>query len=125
MEGKTLDSRINEGKFELALNGHGGLGADPDYLANMIRGKGFNSARYHQNQTLNTLLAQQAAFMDNTVRKHLFAEIQTVFATDVPALPLYYPSWYYAHNNRANLYFTKQGIGTGAPIPLNKMSFVN
>ncbi|TWH51636.1 ABC transporter substrate-binding protein [Sporomusa sp. KB1] len=124
LEGKTLDNRINEGEFELALNGHGGLGADPDFLTNMIVGKGFNSAHYHQNQTLTTLLAKQASLMDNAARKQLFAEIQTVFAADVPALALYYPTWYYAYSNRANLYFTKQGIGSGAPIPLNKMSFV-
>lgn len=125
LEGKTLDSLINEGKFELALNGHGGLGADPDYLTNIILGKGFHSARYHQNQTLSSLLAKQATLMDNTSRKQLFAEIQTAFAGDVPSLALYYPTWYYASSDRANLYFTKQGIGTGAPIPLNKMSFVN
>ena len=124
LEGKTLDSRINEGKFELALNGHGGLGSDPDYLTNMIIGKGFNSARYQQNQSLNSLLAKQATLLDISARKQLFAEIQTVFAADVPALALYYPTWYYAYTNRANLFFTKQGIGSGAPIPLNKMSFI-
>lgn len=124
LEGKTLDSRINEGKFDLAINGHGGLGADPDYLTNTILGKSFNSARYHQNQTLTTLLAKQASLMDNDARKQLIAEIQTVFAADVPALALYYPTWHYAYSDRANLYFTKQGIGSGVPIPLNKMSFV-
>ena len=124
LEGKTLDSLINEGKFELALNGNGGLGADPDYLTNMIAGKSFNSARYHKNDTLNTLLAQQTTLMDTPARKQIFAEIQTAFAADVPALALYYPNWYYAYNNRANLYFTMQGVGSGVPIPLNKMSFV-
>ena len=124
LESKTLDSRINEGKFELALNGHGGLGADPDYLSNIITGKSFNSARYHKNQTLTALLEKQATLMDTAARKQLFAEIQTILAADIPALALYYPTWYYAYSNRANLYFTKQGIGTGAPIPLNKMSFV-
>ncbi|WP_144034067.1 hypothetical protein [Sporomusa silvacetica] len=56
--------------------------------------------------------------------KQIFAEIQTALAADVPALALYYPNWYYAYNNRANLYFTMQGVGSGVPIPLNKMSFV-
>ncbi len=124
LESKTLDSRINEGKYELALNGHGGLGADPDYLKNMIIGKGFSSARYHQNQTLASLLAKQASLMDSAARKQLLFEIQTSFAADVPTLALYYPTWYYAYSDRANLYFTKQGIGSGVPIPLNKMSFV-
>lgn len=125
LESKTLDSRINEGNFELALNGHGGLGADPNYLTNMILGKSFSSARYHQNQQLAGLLADQAALMDYAARKQRIDEIQSIFAADIPAIALYYPTWYYAYSNRADLYFTKQGIGSGVPIPLNKMSFIN
>ncbi|SMD09975.1 peptide/nickel transport system substrate-binding protein [Sporomusa malonica] len=124
LEGKTLDSLINDGKYDLAINGHGGLGSDPDYLTSIITGKSFQSAKYQTNDKLNKLLAQQASTMDKHLRKELFNQIQSEFANAVPALPLYYPTWYYAHSNKTTLFFTKQGLGSGAPIPLNKMSFV-
>lgn len=124
LESKTLDSRIKEWKFDLALTGHGGLGGDPDFLTNTITGKSFNSARYFSNSNLNTLLAKQAAALDNAARKQILSEIQIAFAKDLPALPLYYPNWYYAHTKKADMYFTKQGVGSGVPIPLNKLSFV-
>lgn len=40
------------------------------------------------------------------------------------ALALYYPRWYWAHNGEVDLYFTRGGIATGVPIPLNRMAFV-
>ncbi|BBB89645.1 MAG TPA: ABC transporter substrate-binding protein [Methylomusa anaerophila] len=124
LESKTLDSRLNDWKFELALNGHGGLGADPDYLTKNIIGKGFNSARFQANETLAALLSKQVAVMDIIARRQLIDQVQAAYASEVPALPLYYPTWYYAYNPKTTLFFTKQGIGSGVPMPLNKLSFI-
>jgi peptide/nickel transport system substrate-binding protein len=124
LEAKTLDSRVNEWKFDLALSGHGGIGGDPEFLNKMISGKGFNSARFNQNDELNLLLEQQMKEMDQDRRRELVNRIQEVYAREMPCLPLYYPTWYYVTDDAASLYFTFQGIGSGVPHPLNKMAFL-
>ncbi|WP_094605217.1 Heme-binding protein A [Sporomusa silvacetica DSM 10669] len=124
LESKTADSRINEWNFDLALNSHGGLGADPDYLKNEIMGKNFNSARFQDNETLANLLNQQVSILDKTERRQLIDKIQAEYADEVPAVPLYYPTRYYAYTPKISLFVTKQGIGLGVPIPLNKMFFI-
>ena len=125
LESKTADSRINDWSFDLALNSHGGLGADPDYLKNEIMGKNFNSARFKANENLAGLLNQQVSVLDKTERRQLIYKIQEENADEVPAIPLYYPTRYYACTPKATLFITKQGIGLGVPIPLNKMIFIN
>jgi peptide/nickel transport system substrate-binding protein len=32
--------------------------------------------------------------------------------------------WYWAHDGKVDLYFTKDGIASGIPLPLNRMAFV-
>lgn len=124
LESKTLDSMVNEWKFDLALSGHGGLGGDPEILNKVIIGKGFNSARYQKSEDLTNLLKQQLQEMDQEKRKTLVGQIQEIYAEEMPCLCLYYPTWYWAHDGQVTLYYTKQGIASGIPIPLNKMSFV-
>jgi peptide/nickel transport system substrate-binding protein len=124
LEAKTLDSRVGEWKFDLALSGHGGLGGDPESLNRFISGQGFNSARYRNNGELNDILKQQTSVMDKEKRMELVGKIQEIYAGEIPALPLYYPTWHWVHDGQVNLYYTVQGIGSGVPIPLNKMSFV-
>ncbi|MFZ5651047.1 MAG: ABC transporter substrate-binding protein [Bacillota bacterium] len=124
LEAKTLDSRVGEWKFDLALSGHGGMGGDPAILNKVITGKGFNSARYQSSEELNSALKQHLATLDTDRRRELVGKIQEAYSEEMPCLPLYYPTWYWAHDSRVNLYYTLQGVGSGVPIPLNKMSFV-
>lgn len=124
LEAKVLDSRVGDWKFDLALSGHGGMGGDPDALNRFISGQGFNSARYRNNGELNDILKQQTSVMDKEMRRELVGKIQEIYAGEIPALPLYYPTWYWVHDKQVNLYYTVQGVGSGVPIPLNKMSFV-
>ena len=86
--------------------------------------EGFNSARYNSNEELNRLLEGQLNEMNPEKRKDLVFQVQTVYAEDLPALTLYYPKWYWAHDGKVNLYYTRDGIASGVPIPLNRMSFV-
>ncbi len=125
VDSKTLDSLVGEWNFDLALNGHGGMGGDPEIL-NRIIGEGytFNSARYTADQRLDDLLSQEVSEMDPDKRKELVNEVQTVYAQDLPALPLYYSDSYWAHDDRVDMYYTKQGIANGIPIAQNKLSFV-
>ena len=71
LEAKTLDSRVNEWKFDLALEWPRRNGGDPEFLNRMISGKGFNSARFNQNEELNLLLEQQMKEMDQDRRREL------------------------------------------------------
>ena len=123
LEAKTVDARVEAWDFDLSIYGHGGL-YEPSILNKVIVGKGFNSARYDSNQTLNQLLEAQLSEMDAEERKELVWQIQEIYAEDLPALTLYYPNWYWAHDGSIDLFYTKDGIAIGIPIPLNRLAFV-
>ncbi|MFW6150791.1 MAG: ABC transporter substrate-binding protein, partial [Chloroflexota bacterium] len=123
MEAKTVDARVESWDFDLSVYGHGGL-YEPSILNKVIIGKGFNSARYDSNQRLNELLQDQLTEMDAGKRKDLVFEIQELYAEELPALTLYYPKWYWAHDGSIDLFYTRDGIASGIPIPLNRMAFV-
>jgi peptide/nickel transport system substrate-binding protein len=124
LDGATLDSKVMAWDFDLALSGHGSLGSDPDYLRRMTLEDTLNSARYADNDRLADLLEDQRRQTDEDRRADMISEAQELYAEDLPALTLYYPRWYWAHNGEVDLYFTRGGIATGVPIPLNKMAFV-
>jgi peptide/nickel transport system substrate-binding protein len=115
---------VGDWKFDLVLSGHGGIGGDPEILNNIIAGKSFFSARYLKNGSLNLLLNQQWQEMDQEKRQILVNEIQEIYALDIPALILYYLTWYLANDKQLILYYTKQGVANGIPISLNKLSFI-
>jgi peptide/nickel transport system substrate-binding protein len=124
LDGATLDSKVTAWDFDLALSGHGGLGADPDYLRRMTLEDTLNSARYTDDDRLADLLEDQRREMDEDRRAEMISEAQELYAEDLPALTLYYPRWYWAHNGRVDLYYTRGGIAIGVPIPLNRIAFV-
>jgi len=107
----------------LAIYGHGGL-YEPSILKKVILGEWFNSARYESNQRLNQLLKAQLSEMDAKERRDFVFQIQEIYAEELPALTLYYPNWYWAHDGSANLFYTKGGVANGIPLPLNRLSFV-
>ncbi len=124
LDAKAIDSRAAEWNFDMALTGHGGIGGDPQVLARMITGDSFLSARWNSNRELTELLVAQTAALEPEKRKQLILRAQELYAVDMPAIPLYYPTWYYAHNNRAPVYFTFQGVANGIPQPFNKLQFI-
>jgi peptide/nickel transport system substrate-binding protein len=123
MEAKTVDAKVEAWDFDLSIYGHGGL-YEPSILKRVIMDKGFNSARYTSNETLNQLLEAQLSEMDAEKRRELVFQIQKIYAADLPALTLYYPKWYWAHDGTVELFYTMDGIASGIPVPLNRMSFV-
>jgi len=123
LEGKTVDSRVGAWEFDLSLYGHGGL-YEPSIMQRWIVGEGFNSARYNSNTMLTQLLTAQLSEMDVQKRKSMISQIQEIYAGDLPALTLYYPRSYWAHDGNVPLYYTMDGISIGVPIPLNRMAFV-
>jgi len=123
LEGKTVDNKVEAWDFDLSIYGHGGL-YEPSFLTRSIIGQGFNSARYDSNTELTSLLKAQLTEMDPVKRKEMIMKIQQLYAEDVPALSLYYPKSYWAHDGKIPLYYTMDGIAIGVPIPLNRMCFV-
>lgn len=107
----------------MSIYGHGGL-YEPSILKRVILDEGFNSARYTSNETLNQCLEAQLTEMDAEKRKELVFQIQEIYAEDLPALTLYYPKSYSAHDGTINLFYTMNGVAIGIPVPLNRMSFV-
>lgn len=124
LDSKSLDVRVGSWKFDLAVSGHGALSGDPFILNKVILGEGFISARYNKNELLNKLLINQLHQMDREKRKETIYKIQKIYAQELPALTLYYPTWYWAHDGSLNLYYTRGGIAFGIPIPLNKLCFL-
>ncbi len=124
LEAKTVDSRVEAWDFDLSIYGHGGL-FEPSILTRTIIGSGFNSSRYEANAELTALLNDQLTEMDPDVRKDMVYQIQELYANDMPAITLYYPASYWAHDGSLTLYYTADGISVGVPIPLNRMCFVD
>jgi peptide/nickel transport system substrate-binding protein len=123
LESTTVDSKVEAWDFDLSIYGHGGL-YEPSFLKKVIMDEGFNSARYTSNETLNQLLEAQLTEMDAIKRKDMIFQIQEIYAEDLPALTLYYPESYWAHDGTLNLFYTMDGMAIGIPIPLNRLSFV-
>jgi len=123
LEAKTVDSKVGAWDFDLSIYGHGGL-YEPSFLQRSILGEGFNSARYSANAELTQLLNAQLTEMNTAKRKDMVLQIQELYAEDIPALTLYYPKSYWAHDGSITLYYTMDGISIGVPIPLNRMCFV-
>jgi len=123
LEAKTVDAKVAAWDFDLSIYGHGGL-YEPSFLNKAITGQGFFSARYDSDEKLNQLLRSQLREMDPDKRKRIVFDIQELYAEDLPALTLYYPKWFWAHDGTVDLYFTKDGIAVGIPLPLNRMAFV-
>jgi len=123
LEAKTVDARVGAWDFDLSLYGHGGL-YEPSFLQRSILGEGFNSARYTADAELTQLVNAQLTEMDAARRKDMVFRIQELYAADMPALTLYYPRSYWAHDGSLPLYYTMDGVATGIPLPLNRMCFV-
>jgi peptide/nickel transport system substrate-binding protein len=124
LESKTVDSRVGAWDFDLSIYGHGGL-YDPSILKTTILDDGFNSARYTANETLTGLIMGQFNEMDEVARKDMILQAQRLYAEDLPALSLYYPESYTAHDGSLDLFYTIDGIAIGVPIPLNRTAFVD
>ena len=129
MEQATTDGRVRKWNFDLAISGHGALLGDARILNRMINPKftgSVNSARFGANKELLKLLKAQIAEMDMAKRRALVYKIQEIYADEVPAISLYYPTSMAAYNPKRGIrwYYTKGGISIGIPIAQNKMSLI-
>ncbi|HEX2033263.1 MAG TPA: peptide ABC transporter substrate-binding protein [Chloroflexota bacterium] len=86
-------------KFQLALYSWDLSGFDPDPYAlwhsTQLGPRGYNVSGY-TNRRVDDLLEKARRTSDRDERARLYAEFQTMFAEDLPSLPLYYPTYDFA-----------------------------
>jgi peptide/nickel transport system substrate-binding protein len=121
-----LDQKVRTHDFDLALSGHGGLGGDPKILNDVTQGRFAAEflGGYQPSADLSRLLTDQLFTLDDASRRKLVAEIQEKLAEELPTLPLYYPTQYFAHDGRVPWFFTRGGIAKGIPIYFNKIALL-
>lgn len=131
LETKIVDQKVINWDFDLAISGHGGIGGDPKILyEKVIQVPGTkaspNTARYNKSEELNSLLDDLMHEMDPIKRQEAVFEAQNVYARELPAISLYYPTWYYAYNPDAGVewFYTIGGVSKGIPIPQNKIATI-
>ncbi|RZN14691.1 MAG: peptide-binding protein [Methanosarcinales archaeon] len=131
LDTKMVDKKVINWDFDLAISGHGGIGADPKILyEKTIQVPGSkpspNTARYNKSEELNEWFDGLMHEMDASKRLEAVHEAQNVYARELPAISLYYPTWYYAYTPDAGVswFYTTGGIAKGIPIPQNKLALI-
>jgi len=128
MDIKSLDAQVRAGSFELALTGHGGLGADPS----AVMGFGAMDGRMQQfgaptDPAFRDLAERLLTSTDHARRLELARDMQRIYAEELPTLPLYYPTRLSAYRPKVQdgwFYTAHGGVGIGIPLPYNKLLFI-
>lgn len=135
MDQQSVDSLIKEGKFQLALSGHGSFGGDPVLLARFAS-KGVTvgstpkvtaqGGRNWSNDNFDQLFSEQLKQSDKTKRYEQVAEMQKIIAEELPTLTLYYKKIALAYNQNKfdGWFFTKDGVAIAVPTVENKLVFI-
>jgi peptide/nickel transport system substrate-binding protein len=123
------------GDYDLAItlypgpSGAGPMG-DPDYLRTIYSSRvapGFHGAQRYSDPELDDLADRQLVTLDAPKRKQLVARMQEIVARDLPVLPLYYSTLFFAYRKSVfdQWYYTPGGgFGPGIPEPFNKHAYV-
>ncbi|WP_350344606.1 ABC transporter substrate-binding protein [Proteinivorax tanatarense] len=136
MDQNSVDSLINEGKFEIALNGHGAFAGDPVLLARFIGDDvdlGSTPAVTSQggeswnNHKFNEIFVDQLRELDEEKRYEKVAELQKIIAEELPTLTLYYRKSTFAYNPNKleGWFYTKDGVAISVPTIQNKLIYIN
>ena len=105
VERKTKDSRCRTGDYELAINGHGGWGGDPDLLRMLFlsTGNSWTGVKgYSPSRNLTDLLESQKIETDEENRKDQVFQIQEIMAEELPMLPLWNIQTWFVYNKEAH-----------------------
>lgn len=122
----TRDAAATQGRYEMILTGFGGLGADPDNMRGAFSSKSkvrsFTRVQGYVNDRFDALAEQQLSTVDPAARRKIVDEMQSIIATDLPMISLYYPDRYYIYKRGGveNWFYTVGGMGGGVPTALNK-----
>lgn len=118
MDWGTVDAILKEGNFYLAINGYGGIvkpPIQPDWPATT-----------YDNPTYQSLYEEQKKILDYEQRKSRIYQLQEIIAEDLPVYSLYHPKMCCVYNPEKldTWFFTKEGVGQGIPIEMNKLIFL-
>jgi peptide/nickel transport system substrate-binding protein len=120
---QQADQMIINRDFDLSVVESAALG-DPIFLNRDILGKSATSDQYHKSEKINQLLTQQLSAVDTEERKEILKEFQKIYVEELPSYHIYFSEFVFAHNDKVELYYTKEGVSIGVPLALNKMIFV-
>ena len=104
---KSRDAAVRSGDYEIALNGHGGWGSDPDMLRRVYSGTVRTDASPssdaipgYSNSEINRLAMMQLREMNSKKRKEIIFRMQEIIAEEVPQVPLYNTKGYTVFRNK-------------------------
>jgi len=125
---KAVDSAMHEGRFDLAISGHGGLGGDPSAIMGFgaLKEGAWSAQAPASPEFREAAMAMQRA-VDPEERMRLACRMQQLYAEELPALPLYYTVSLIAYRPEVfrGWFFTAEGgIAIGVPMVLNKVAFI-
>lgn len=115
------ESVLAKGDFDIALDSHGGTismnipATNPDF-----------PARGYKNDEIKNLYDEFQTSLDENKRRAAAVRIQQIIAEDLPSLPIYNPTTavIFRKSKGVNWFWTKNGLGGGAPIWWNKLALL-
>jgi peptide/nickel transport system substrate-binding protein len=121
-----LDAFLEEGNYQLVINGHGGIGGDPDALRVYFCTDNAWSTSGYKNDLLHELGERELGEKDPELRRELIHRMQEIIARDLPAITLWYPKIYFVYNPVAMdaWFWTPGGISIGIPTFDNKLAYI-
>ena len=128
LEKGAHDQLIDSGQYQIAINGHGGIGGDPVFLNQLIMpmtAAQDNPSLYSSSEYIR-LAQRQASMINIEERRQAVFAMQEMLAYDLPTIPLYYRKMYFAYrpDKLDGWFYTPGGIAIGIPTELNKMVFL-
>jgi len=126
---KTRTDLQREGRFDLVLTGHIGIGGDPDFLRRWYSGEETNDfalGTSFADPEYERIGREQAATPDFDRRRPLVDRLQAIMADQLPTVVLYHRrfTWAYDSTKLAPI-DTWGGLLNGVPFPHNKLAFLS
>lgn len=133
---KSVDTLVKEGKFQIALKGHGSFGGDPVLLARFVSpGVKIGSTpvitaqggTQWSNKEFDEIFQGQLKELNKDKRFEDVSKLQKIIAEELPTLTIYYKKITSAYNENKfdGWFFTKDGVAISVPTIQNKLIFVN
>ena len=122
----TFNQRVIMGETEMSVISFGGMNTDqePDYVREVYssRTQTTQHAQGYENEEFDQLAAEQLTTLDVSERMEIAARMQQIIASDLPLLPLVYPTFFLIANTEAfdGWYYTTGGVGGTVPSLVNK-----
>ena len=134
----TADALLREGRFELAIDGHGGIGGDPDVLRKQFCTAGGGSSAGsspistgrtygYANPELDELGRAQLREADPEARRAIVHKMQEIIAHDIPTVVLWHPKMAFVYRPEVldGWFYSPGGLAGGIPLATNKLALID